>query len=65
MKGYKTIIFGLLVTLLPLLDYINSSDIFTQFISDPQKAKLATVAVGAMVVFLRSITTTPVFKKDE
>lgn len=64
MKGFKTFAFGLIVALLPLLNYLNNSDIFSQFITDPKTQKLVFFMIGAMIIVLRAVTNTPMFQQS-
>lgn len=61
MKGYKTVIAGLFVALVPPgLEYFASID-WTQYVS-PQ---IAPVIVGCLFVVLRAVTNTPLGGKGK
>ena len=64
LRGYKTFIFGVLIMALPLLDYIHNQDIYSMFLSNPEHQKLATQVVGALLIVLRVLTTTPIFQNN-
>ena len=64
LRGYKTFIFGVLIMATPLLDYINNQDVYSMFLSNPEHQKLAAVVVGALLIVLRFLTTTPIFQKN-
>lgn len=65
MQGYKTFIFGIILTLLPVLDYLVSSDIFTTLIKDPRTLEVVTSLVGITIIVLRALTTSPIFAKKQ
>ena len=64
LRGYKTFIFGVLLMALPLLDYINTQDVYSMFLSNPEHQKLAAAIVGALLILLRYVTTTPIFQQN-
>ena len=63
MKGYKTIVFGLMLALLPILDNLTNSGVFAYLIADKHTLEIVTSVVGTIVMALRLITTTPAFQK--
>ena len=65
MQGYKTFIFGIILTLLPVLDYLVSSDIFTTLIKDPRTLEVVTSLVGITIIVLRALTASPIFAKKQ
>lgn len=65
MQGYKTFIFGIILTLLPVLDYLVSSNIFTTLIKDPRTLEVVTSLVGITIIVLRALTTSPIFAKKQ
>lgn len=59
MKGFKTLIFGALIA---ALGTIQAADVAV--IVPPEYVGLVMTGIGAIVMFLRSITSTPVLKSD-
>lgn len=59
LKGYKTLGFGLALTILGFLQGFD----FTTIISDPQVVGYVTSGIGVIVMVLRALTNTPVAKK--
>jgi len=56
LKGYKTLGFGLLLTILGFLQGFD----FTTIISDPETVGYVTSGIGIIVMILRTLTNTPV-----
>lgn len=57
MKGWKTVLFSFLTILVGVVDGFNWADII------PDAAEPWVIpAIGAIVLYLRSITSTPIFK---
>ena len=59
MAGWKTFIFGLLVTIFGALETFD----FTSFFGE-STGGLITSAIGVIIMVLRAITKTPVFKSE-
>ena len=59
MKGWKTILFGALVA---ALGAIQAADIAT--VVPPQWAGIVMAGIGAAIMALRAITTTPIGKPE-
>lgn len=59
MKGWKTAIASVLVAAVGAAQGLDWIDL----VSDPQTAGWVVAGLGAAMAFLRSITTTPMFKK--
>lgn len=59
MKGFKTVIFGVLLALISILSNAEMTAFFAEHLP------VVGSAVGAVVVILRAITSSPIFKKDE
>lgn len=59
MQGFKTFLFGLALLLLGGAESVE----FTNFISENAGAYSA--AIGTLVIVLRAITKTPIFKKED
>lgn len=59
MKGYKTVIFGLLIALTSVLSNADMQAFVGEHL--PYLGGL----VGTMIVILRAVTSSPVFQKDE
>lgn len=58
-KGFKTVAFGLGVAILPgALQYLGGVDVVSTFGLSPG----AGVVVGAVVMALRAVTSSPIFK---
>jgi hypothetical protein len=63
MKGYKTAVFNGALAALPVLDWIATNGSYiTPFLGAHAGTILA--VVGLANVLLRSVTSTPIFKKD-
>jgi hypothetical protein len=66
MKGYKTFIFNVIVAVLPALDFVLASGSHLEAIIKDQKTLAGILlGVGLVNVILRSITTSPIFKKPK
>ena len=64
LKGYKTFLLGLLVALLPLLNYINDSQVITKVLTNPTQQQVATAVLGGLIILFRMLTTTSIFNKN-
>ena len=63
MKGYRTFIFGFILTLSPIIDYFAGGDLIKKLVSDPARAETLLSAIGVISIFLRAVTTSPMFQK--
>lgn len=62
MKGYKSVLFGIALVVLGVLEKFNITD-FAAYIPDQYEPLLVSF-IGTVVVVLRLLTTTPVGKKE-
>lgn len=66
LKGWKTVLFGALLVIGPdaldILSQISAID-FSSFLPDSLAHRVTSI-IGALVIVLRLVTSTPVFKKD-
>jgi hypothetical protein len=60
LQGFKTFAFGAALAVLPqVITYVSNFDFTTTFGLSPNAASI----VGAAVIALRAVTSTPIFKK--
>lgn len=60
LTGWKTFIFAIALAVFGALEQFD----FTQFLNEDNAGLVATI-IGIVVMILRAITTSPIFKKSE
>jgi hypothetical protein len=63
-KGYRTIALNAAMALISVTDYLTNGAVLGSFITDPKQLGLVVLLVNVANIVLRSLTSTPVGKKE-
>lgn len=63
MKGYKTVVFNSIITIMPAIDFLVANGKMLAPLLGPYGAGVVSV-LGVANLILRAVTKTPVFKKS-